>query len=304
MSAPLVPSFYLYGEPHQAISDDFVHVERLDDRSRPSEWTIQPHAHADLYHCFLIREGGGIMRVEEQQIPFVSPVMMLVPATVVHGFDWEQESTGWVATMARGYLLALTQRHGDLLQQMQHPRLLQLGQDEATLVEQHMASLKRELGWSAKGHSAAIDAIILQLLVISLRAISVRDAQLAVEPSPAAALVARFRERVEARFQLREKISDHAHALYVSESSLRAACTRIARKSPASILDERALLEARRALLYTDMTVAQVGYALGFNDPAYFSRFFTRHAGMAPLRFRQQRRQRSADSQSQGPGLA
>lgn len=293
MSSSLVPSFYLYGEPHQAISDEFVHVERLDDRSRPSEWTIRPHAHADLHHCFLIREGGGIIRMEEQQVSFVSPVMMLVPATVVHGFDWEQESTGWVATMARGYLSALTRRHGDLLHQVQHPRLLQLSQAEADMVEQHMATLKRELGWSAKGHSAAIDATVLQLLVLSLRAVSVQDAQIAVEPSPAAALVARFRERVEARFQLREKISDHADALHVSESSLRTACTRIARKSPAAILDERALLEARRALLYTDMTVAQIGYALGFNDPAYFSRFFTRHAGMAPLRFRQQRRQKS-----------
>ncbi|MGE4430831.1 MAG: helix-turn-helix domain-containing protein [Sphingobium sp.] len=293
MFAPIVPSFYLYGEPHRAISDEFVHVERLDDRSRPSEWTIQPHAHADLHHCFLIREGGGIMRVEERQVAFVCPVMMLVPATVVHGFDWEQESTGWVATMARGYLSALTRRHDDLARQVQQPCLLHLSEAEATMVEQHMATLKRELGWSAKGHSAAVDATVLQLLVLSLRAVSVQDAGLAAPPSPAAALVARFRERVEARFQLREKISDHARALHVSESSLRAACIRIARTSPAAILDERAMLEARRALLYTNMTVAQVGYALGFNDPAYFSRFFTRHAGMSPIQFRQRRRERS-----------
>jgi len=291
MASVLVPSFYLYGEPHQAVWDDFVHAEQLDDRSRPSEWTIQPHAHADLHHCFLIREGGGIMRVEDQRLPFVCPVMMLVPATVVHGFDWHHESTGWVATMARGYFDALTRRHADLAGQMAQPRLLQLEEHEADAVEEHMATLKRELGWSVKGHGAIVDATILQLLVLSLRAVSLQEAHLAMEPSAAAALVARYRERVEARFHLREKVSDHAEALHVSESSLRAACTRIARKSPAAILDERALLEARRALLYTDMTVAQIGYSIGFNDPAYFSRFFQRHAGMPPLRFRHHHRQ-------------
>lgn len=290
MSSTLVPSFYLYGEPHQAIMDDFVHVEQLDDRSRPSEWTIRPHAHSDLHHCFLIREGGGVMQVEDQKLPFLCPVMMLVPATSVHGFQWHDESTGWVATMARSYFKALTQRHADLAGQMNQPRLLQLTEEEAVTVEQHMATLRRELGWSAKGHSAAVDAMILQLLVIALRATSLKEAHLAIEPSPAAALVARYRERVEARFQLREKVSDHADALHVSESNLRTACARIARKSPAAILDERALLEARRALLYTDMTVAQIGYSIGFGDPAYFSRFFTRHAGIAPLQFRQHHR--------------
>ena len=34
------------------------------------------------------------------------------------------------------------------------------------------------------------------------------------------------------------------------------------------------------------MTVAEAGYALGFRDPAYFSRFFTQRAGMPPRQFK------------------
>jgi len=49
-----------------------------------------------------------------------------------------------------------------------------------------------------------------------------------------------------------------------------------------------ALLEARRRLTYVAMPVAQIAPELGFCDPAYFSRFFRRHAGVPPDRFRRQ----------------
>jgi AraC family transcriptional activator of pobA len=52
------------------------------------------------------------------------------------------------------------------------------------------------------------------------------------------------------------------------------------------MLDQRAILEAKRSLLYGNLSVADVGYALGFADPAYFNRFFTRHAGLSPGAFR------------------
>jgi AraC family transcriptional activator of pobA len=52
------------------------------------------------------------------------------------------------------------------------------------------------------------------------------------------------------------------------------------------VLHARLMLEAKRSLVYTSMTVAEVGYSLGFADPAYFSRVFARRAGVAPAAFR------------------
>jgi AraC family transcriptional activator of pobA len=52
------------------------------------------------------------------------------------------------------------------------------------------------------------------------------------------------------------------------------------------MLDQRAMLEAQRSLLYSSLSVAEIGYGLGFEDPAYFSRFFARHAGLSPVAFR------------------
>ena len=143
----------------------------------------------------------------------------------------------------------------------------------------------RELGWSGRGQRAAIEAALLQLMVLALR-----HGQLAQGTSPGtekqAALVARLRERIEQRFREREPVSVHARALGTSLTALRQACARVAGSSPAQMLDDRALLEARRLLLYSQLSVTEVAYAVGFEDAAYFSRFFTRHVGQPPRAYR------------------
>ena len=287
MTAP-VPSFYLYGEPQRSVAEGFIHVESLDDRSRPSEWTIQPHLHRDLNHIILIAEGGGSMRADGESVDFEAPCLLLVPAGIIHGFSWHRDSRGWVITIADSYLHHLLERDHDLHPLFRAPRAVAL--PGASDVETRINSLARELAWSGPGQRAAVEALLLWLMVQALRHATLSDSS-ASSGGRQARLVARLRERIEQRFRDREPVAAHARALGVSETALRHACARVASLSPAAILDERALLEARRLLLYSNLSVAEVGYAVGFEDPAYFSRFFARHTGRSPRDWRAARGQ-------------
>lgn len=287
MTAP-VPSFYLYGEPQRSVAEGFVHVESLDDRSRPSEWTIQPHLHRDLNHIILIAEGGGSMRADGESVAFEAPCLLLVPAGIIHGFSWHRNSRGWVITIADSYLHHLLERDHDLHPLFRAPRAVAL--PDAPEVETRINSLARELAWSGPGQRAAVEALLLWLMVQALRHATLSDSSVS-SGGRQARLVARLRERIEQRFRDREPVAAHARALGVSETALRHACARVASLSPAAILDERALLEARRLLLYSNLSVAEVGYAVGIDDPAYFSRFFARHTGRSPRDWRAARGQ-------------
>jgi AraC family transcriptional activator of pobA len=145
--------------------------------------------------------------------------------------------------------------------------------------------MKRELSWSAVGRRAAVDAGALSLMVLALRNIGL-ESHTAPRPGNHVAIVARLRERIEQRFRLREPVSVHAAALGVSQTALRVACAKVASSSPSRMLDQRAILEARRALLYSNLSVAKIGFSIGFSDAAYFSRFFQRHLGMSPRSYR------------------
>jgi AraC family transcriptional activator of pobA len=67
------------------------------------------------------------------------------------------------------------------------------------------------------------------------------------------------------------------------------ACRRLGCGSPLEMVHARQVLEAKRALLYSHMSVAEIGRSLGFDDTAYFVRLFRRREGMAPGQFRIQR---------------
>jgi AraC family transcriptional activator of pobA len=281
-----VPAFYLYGEPQRGVAEGFVHVESLDDRSRPSEWTIRPHLHRDLNHVILIAEGGGSMTAEAETVAFDAPALLLVPAGIVHGFTWHSESRGWVCTIADSYFAQLATRDSALEALFRTPQALSLVSDERDAVAALLAEVQRELNWSAPGQRAAVEAALLAILVRSLR--HARPAGGTGSGSRREAeIVARLRARIEARFRLRESVGSHARALGVSITALRLACSRVAESSPAAMLDARALLEARRLLLYSQLSVGEIADAVGFEDPAYFSRFFARHVGGSPRSFRE-----------------
>jgi AraC family transcriptional activator of pobA len=188
-----------------------------------------------------------------------------------------------VLTLASTHLRSFLQRDPDLVAVFAVPAVIACSEDNPAAAR--MAALKQELGWATPGHRTASDASLLDILVTALRLQGPHAAQ-AAPPSAQAAMVARLRERIDARFRLREPVEVHAAALGVSPRRLRAACAAVAGESPTAMLDQRAMLEAQRSLLYGSLSVKQIGYALGFDDPAYFSRFFTRHAGTSPAAFR------------------
>ncbi|KQY29963.1 AraC family transcriptional regulator [Caulobacter sp. Root1455] len=282
-----IPSFFLFGEPLRTVEGKFLHLEDLDDRSRPNDWNIRAHAHADLNHVFHITSGGGVMHAEDQAAVFAAPCLLLVPSRVVHGFAWEAETTGTVLTLADSYLRDLVAREPDFSNLFKAPCHLPLSATSS--VGPALGNLSRELVWAAPGSGAAVEAHLLAVMVEALRlSIHAKATGRAIHGAQAR-LVARFRELVEAHYREPLTIKDHADRLGVTVGRLRAACRKIAAVSPLRLMQDRAILEAKRALLYSNMTVAEVGYHLGFEDPAYFSRFFAKAEGMSPRRYRAER---------------
>lgn len=103
-------------------------------------------------------------------------------------------------------------------------------------------------------------------------------------------LVERFRQLVEKSYTKEHRVKPYAKSLGVSQKALTMHLSRALGKSPRTILQERSLLKARRLLAYSELSIAEIGYALGFEDANYFSRFFRQHGGLTPSAFRERAR--------------
>ena len=101
------------------------------------------------------------------------------------------------------------------------------------------------------------------------------------------ALVVRYRDLIEQHYREERRLEFYADRLAVTPARLNAACRARLGTTASGLLHDRILTEAKRCLIYTGMSVAEVGYALGFDDPAYFSRFFSKRTGLPPGRLRE-----------------
>jgi AraC family transcriptional activator of pobA len=280
------PTFALYGEDVWPEGLDALHVESLAERSRRHDWTIRPHRHADLHQLMWIETGGGRARIggfEEEVTPHT---LLAIPPKVSHGFAWEPGSTGYVLMVRRQILARFTPEEDEpMLAEAMTLRPNSVLRPEFAGA---FAGLLDNFRRPESGRSAALFAGILTVVAAMARSRHESRGRSALS-NPRATLVARFRQAVEDDYANAFRLDAYCHRMGVTAGQLTRACAAGAGCSPQQIIHQRKVLEAKRMLTYSALPISQIAFALGFGDPAYFSRFFQRHAGLSPLAFRQSR---------------
>jgi AraC family transcriptional regulator, transcriptional activator of pobA len=152
--------------------------------------------------------------------------------------------------------------------------------------------MQREIRALREDASHALRAVLYDLLVLINRWSAKRHGS---APAPTSRIVERFQELVDREHARRHRVADYARALGVSPGHLNALCRTSLRRSASRVVRRRLTLEAMRLLAHSDLTAAEVGFRLGFEDPAYFARFFRREAGAPPTAFRARAAARGAN---------
>ena len=100
-------------------------------------------------------------------------------------------------------------------------------------------------------------------------------------------VVRRYNMLVEQYYREQHHVQFYADKLHKSPKTLANHFAIYNNKSPIAVIHERIILEAKRLLTYTDKTGKEIAYLLGFEDAAYFSKFFKRHTTFSLKDYRQ-----------------
>lgn len=96
---------------------------------------------------------------------------------------------------------------------------------------------------------------------------------------------------LEENFRNDSSVSFYAGKMNMSERNLNLICRNSFRMSVSEIIETRKLIEAKRMLMYSDKTVSEIGFALGYNEKSYFTRVFHSRMDITPSRYREMTRQ-------------
>lgn len=286
MLSTAIPVFKLYGEGQDWATPDLLHCETIPKRSRLHHWEIQAHRHADLYQVLYLHKGMAQIEIEGQSLTLTKPGVQVVPPLCVHGFRFSENVDGFVLTLAAPLVAQLQAQPGMSSDVLGSTGTYLAGRDRAYL-SRLFSTLQNEYLREQPGRDLLLLSLVNVLGVWVGRQFIQRRAA-AQAPERGREYFSRFSALVERRYLQHRSIEQLAHEVGISVAHLNAICRELAGQSALQVVHQRLLLEAKRNLIYTTMTINQLAERLGFADPAYFSRFFRRLVGVSPKVFRQQ----------------
>ena len=285
MPSHAIPHYQLYGEKTLWPTPEPVHFETIAARSALHDWEIDTHSHDALTQVLHLVAGQARMTLETTPVELAPPCLVLMPAGCVHGFRFSPDIDGQIVSIPLAIqreLLALSPELDAGLEQPAHHPLAALPEARAQL-DRAFRQFGMEYRSHAPGRLGMMTALLTEVLVWLARA------ALASTPVPSHRQhqrLARYRRLIDTHYRDWKPVGFYAERLGISPAQLNNTCRRETGHSAKALIHERLLLEARRLLAYTDLDITTIALTLGFDDPAYFSRFFTRHQQMPPSAYR------------------
>lgn len=161
-------------------------------------------------------------------------------------------------------------------------------EQDAGFIEYLFSRIQDEFELRDSSLEEMIRTYLKQLLIKSTRLWKVQhlDGAMASRPGTDLEFFRKFTQLVEANYKEKHNVADYADMLLLAPKTLTHRFKRLSLPQPNDIIKNRIILEAKRLLVHTDWTAKEIAYALGYDDPAYFSRLFFIKTGEPPSGFR------------------
>lgn len=249
----------------------------------------EPHRH-NYYTVLIVKKAKGQHNIDFNTYPLANKQIFFVAPGQVHQVIEEEKSFGFAMTFSTSFLiennirlsfvesLNLFQNYG------QSPPLVPNDKQFEAIV--NYADQIYDLFNSDANMKFLSIGAFLKLLLIECNNICTINPIESDADSSGDNVIRAFKKAVEIDFKKEHSTTYYAEQLYISPDHLNRVVKSKIGKTAKDYIQTRIITEAKRLLCFTEMTNKEIGYELGFNEPANFSAFFKKNTQVSPSNFK------------------
>lgn len=259
---------------------DVVQLEKACVVNRPEQ--------INAYHIYWIKNGKGTYNIDFKQFKFTDGVLFFLSPGQVFSVDSEKIKDAYKLSFVRDfYCIQIHDKevscNGVLFNNVYESPYVLPSEKDAAKLDLILENLIEEFKHNEAAQYDMLQAYLKQFIIQSVRV--KKEYELPKEDKDSR-LLKDFSLLVDQNYRSLHAVTDYSKRLGISPKSLAKHFQRFGSTTPSDIIKQRIILEAKRQLIYSDNTVKQIAYDLGFNDAAYFTRFFTKAVSKSPLQFK------------------
>ncbi len=257
-----------------------IRIERLQDRLTPK--VPFPHKH-DFYQIVIVHSSQGHHEIDFTTYPVKGSQVFLIKPGQMHGWKLSARSKGFVIEYTEESFNKDFIGKAKLAQHSrQVPDHFKIPKGNHILSEEFLKMMEAEFLNAGDNFEMCLQSYLSLILLEALRISKAADRQLTENDDG----ILQFTDLVEEHFQEQHQVEFYAAKLGLTAKALSAKIQKVLGASAKEYILNRCLLEAKRLLSYSDLSISEIGYSLGFDDPNYFSRFLKKNMKISAGKFR------------------
>lgn len=271
-------------------------LKRMEDIYRNASGAPDsPHRH-DYYTIIFIIKGEGLHFVDFTEYMLENRTLFFIQPGQMHQLVLSNEPEGWVITFTEEFLIA-----NSISEKLINDIYLfnDFGQSPPLIIKESDLPVYQNLITQMLHFSGTLDTYTLEAVGSLLKVFLIQsnnscnlhqsnNPQL-VETSNR--ILSTFKQLLNKNYATSHMVSDYANEMAVTADYLNKTVKNLTGKSAKDHIQSKLITEAKRALLFSNISNKELAYTLGFEESAHFNNFFKKITAQTPSEFRHSLRQ-------------
>jgi AraC-like DNA-binding protein len=261
------------------------------------EHNLMPHLH-DFYSIFWVESGEAIHATEFVEYSLKADTILFVPPGLKHRMYIDKSVSGTYILFNEDFIQYNRKNHVPLKEyrlfnNSDFKSLITVAPEKREKLNNITGLIFDEIQ-NSDDYSQDIVLNLLHLFLLESRRIFDQQNQIpkeAPETTPDTTII-RFKQLIEENFTKEKNVSPYAEMLNMNPSCLNELTKRTTGITAGELIRNRVIDETKKMLYSSKMSGKEIAYELGFDDPAYFSRFFKKYTGITLKEFRDNSRKK------------